>query len=82
MAVEAVVWRFGATERRLHMIHASAFAVMFATGLVLWLPMLAQLLSNRPLVKAIHLTAAVAWLTALALVMLLGDGRALRRTRR
>lgn len=59
MAAE-VVWRFGATERRLHMIHASAFAVMSCSGLVLWLPMLAQVVSNRPLMKAIHLTAAVA----------------------
>jgi len=84
MAAEpaARVLRFGATERRLHTIHAAAFGVMFATGLVLWLPMLAQLFSNRPLMKAIHLTAAVAWLTALALVALLGDRGALRRTRR
>ena len=73
--------RFGATERRLHMIHASAFLVMFATGLVLYLPMLAQIFSSRPMVKAIHLTAAVAWLTALALVAILGDRRALRNTR-
>jgi formate dehydrogenase subunit gamma len=78
----AHVLRFGATERRLHMIHASAFLVMFATGLVLYLPMLAQIFSSRPVVKAIHLTAAVAWLTALALVAILGDRRALRRTRR
>jgi formate dehydrogenase subunit gamma len=81
-AGEAGVLRFGATERRLHMIHASAFFVMFATGLVLYLPMLAQIFSSRPVVKAIHLTAAVAWLTALALVAILGDRRALRRTRR
>src|SRR5436305_716040 len=35
------VMRFGATERRLHTIHASAFVVMFGTGLVLYLPVLA-----------------------------------------
>jgi formate dehydrogenase subunit gamma len=75
------VARFGATERRLHTIHALAFVVMFATGLVLYMPALAQLFSSRPLVKGIHLVAAVAWLTALALVALLGDRRALRRTR-
>ena len=55
---------------------------MFATGLVLYMPALAQLFSSRPIVKGIHLVAAVAWLTALALVALLGDRRALRRTRR
>jgi formate dehydrogenase subunit gamma len=78
---DARVLRFGATERNLHMAHASAFLVMFATGLVLYLPMLAQIFSSRPVVKAIHLTAAVAWLTALALVAILGDRRAVRRTR-
>ncbi len=78
----ARVLRFGATERHLHMIHGSAFGVMFATGLVLYVPALAQIFSSRPIVKGIHLAAAVAWLTALALVALLGDRRALRRTRR
>jgi len=76
------VARFGATERNLHTIHALAFVVMFATGLVLYVPALAQVFSSRPIVKGIHLVAAVTWLTALALVALLGDRRALRRTRR
>ena len=76
------VARFGRTERALHWVHASAFLAMLATGLVLYLPLLAQLLSDRPLMKALHLVAATAWLTALALVALLGDRRALRRTRR
>ncbi len=78
----ARVLRFGATERRLHTIHAVAFGVMFSTGLVLYVPAFAQVFSSRPLMKAIHLTAAVAWLAALALVAILGDRRALRRTRR
>jgi formate dehydrogenase subunit gamma len=83
MAAEgARLRRFGATERNLHTIHAVAFAVMLATGLVLYLPMLAQLFADRPLTKAIHLAAAVSWLTALALVAILGDRRALRGTRR
>ena len=76
------VLRFGVTERTLHAIHGSAFAVMFATGLVLYVPAFAQIFSSRPLMKGIHLTAAVVWLTALALVAILGDRRALRRTRR
>ncbi len=74
--------RFGATERNLHTIHGVAFVVMFASGLVLYLPMFAQLFSDRPLMKGIHLVAAAGWLTALALVAILGDRRALRRTRR
>lgn len=74
--------RFGATERHLHTIHASAFVVMFVTGLVLYVPTLAQVLSDRPLFKGIHLVAAAAWMMALALVAVLGDRRALRRTRR
>jgi formate dehydrogenase subunit gamma len=76
------VLRFGATERNLHTIHASAFAVMLGTGLVLYVPALAQVFSSRPLMKGVHLTAAIAWLTALALVAILGDRRALRSTRR
>jgi formate dehydrogenase subunit gamma len=78
----ASVLRFGATERNLHTLHGVAFAVMFASGLVLYLPMFAQLFSDRPLMKGIHLTAAGGWLTALALVAILGDRGALRRTRR
>ena len=74
--------RFDRTERTLHWIHAGAFMAMLATGLVLYLPMLAQVFSDRPLVKALHLVAAAAWLTALALVALLGNRRTLRRTRR
>src|SRR5918993_1243722 len=76
------VARFGGTERMLHWAHASAFLAMLATGLALYLPLLAQVLSDRPLMKALHLVAATAWLTALALIALLGDRRALRRTRR
>jgi formate dehydrogenase subunit gamma len=78
----ARVLRFGASERHLHTIHAAAFVVMLLTGLVLYLPMLAQVFSSRPLTKAIHLGAAAAWLTALALLALLGDRRSLRSTRR
>jgi formate dehydrogenase subunit gamma len=76
------VLRFGLTERRLHTVHATAFAVLLATGFVLYLPFMAQIVSDRPLVKAIHLAAAALWLTALALVVVLGDRAALRATRR
>jgi formate dehydrogenase subunit gamma len=76
------VQRFGVTERRLHTIHATAFFVLLLTGFVLYLPFLAQIVSDRPLMKGIHLVTAVVWLTALALLALLGDRAALRRTRR
>lgn len=75
------VQRFGRTERVLHWAHAGAFMAMLATGLVLYLPFLAQIVSARPLMKALHLVAAVAWLTALLLIPLLGDRAALRRMR-
>ena len=58
--------RFDRTERTLHWVHASAFMAMLATGLVLYLPMLAQVFSDRPLVKALHLVAAAAWTLACA----------------
>jgi len=76
------VARFGASERRLHTIHGVAFVVMLLTGLVLYLPFLAQIFSSRPIAKGIHLVAAGAWLTALALLVILGDRAAMRRTRR
>jgi len=79
---EPRVVRFGLTERRLHTAHAAAFAVLLATGFALYLPFLAQIISDRPLMKSIHLVTAALWLTALALVAVLGDRDALRRTRR
>jgi len=81
MAAEPRVARFGATERHLHTVHAAAFAVLLATGFALYLPFMAQIVSDRPLMKAIHLVTAVGWLTALVLVVVLGDRKALRRTR-
>ncbi len=82
IAAEPRVARFGLTERRLHTIHAWAFSILLLTGFVLYLPFLAQIVSDRPLMKGIHLVTAVAWLTGLALVVLLGDRAALARTRR
>lgn len=76
------VVRFTATERLLHWVHAAGFLVMFATGLLLYLPSLSDALGGRPQAKAIHLGAAVVWLTALAVVALLGNRPALRRTMR
>src|SRR3954452_2429041 len=82
MGREARVVRFGLTERRLHTAHAAAVGVLLVSGFALYLPVLAQIISDRPLMKSIHLVAAALWLTALALAVVLGDRDALRRTRR
>jgi formate dehydrogenase subunit gamma len=82
VAGPALVPRFGRTERVLHWVHAAGFFGMLASGLVLFLPSLSAAVGDRPTVKAVHLGVAAAWLTALALVSVGGDRRALRRTRR
>jgi len=82
MASRTHVRRFSRTERAIHWIHASAFFVLLASGLVLYLPALSTAVANRPLVKAIHIYTAVTWIVALALVILVGDRRGLRETLR
>jgi formate dehydrogenase subunit gamma len=74
--------RFSRTERALHWAHATAFLVLLASGLVLYLPSLSERISRRPLVKAVHLWTAVAWIAALTLVVLIGDRAGLRATLR
>ena len=74
--------RFSRTERALHWVHASAFFVLFWSGLCLYLPSLAELIGRRPLLKDIHVYTALAWLAALALVVLAGDRRRLLATAR
>ena len=74
--------RFSVTERLIHWIHASAFFVLLASGLVLYLPSLSELVTRRQLVKAIHVDTAIAWAVALALVVAFGDRKGLRRTLR
>jgi len=76
------VRRFSRTERTLHWVHASAFFVLLASGLVLYVPRLSELVGRRPLVKDIHFDTGLAWMLALALVIVLGDRRGLRRTLR
>jgi formate dehydrogenase subunit gamma len=68
-----MVRRFGRTERTLHWVHATGFLAMLATGLVLYLPVLSELVARRNLVKNVHLLAAVAWVLALAMVLVVGD---------
>ena len=77
MASERMIRRFGPTERALHWVHASGFLAMLATGLILYLPALSEAVARRNLVKNVHLLAAVLWVLALALVLLLGDRRRL-----
>ena len=74
--------RFSRTERALHWVHASAFLVLLGSGLCLYLPSLAELIGRRPLLKDIHVYTALAWVGALALVLLAGDRRRLLATAR
>src|ERR1700745_4032485 len=75
------VRRFSLTERAVHWIHATAFFVLLATGLVLYLPNF-DFVGNRPLWKHLHIYTATAWAIALVAVVVLGDRRGLRRTLR
>src|SRR5690348_507289 len=76
------VKRFSATERTLHWVHASAFFVLLASGLVLYVPKLSELVGRRAFVKDIHFDTALAWLAAIVVVVLVGDRRGLGRTLR
>jgi formate dehydrogenase subunit gamma len=77
----ATVPRFDTTERAVHWVHAAAFFSLLATGLALYLPVLASMVGNRPVLKALHLGTATLWLTALLALAVTGDRRRLRRTR-
>lgn len=77
---ELYLKRFSLTERALHWVHAAAFFVLLGSGLVLYLPRLSELVSRRPLVKAVHIYTALAWLIALVFVVAVGDRRGVRRT--
>jgi formate dehydrogenase subunit gamma len=55
MAPERMIRRFSRTERALHWVHASAFFVLLASGLVLYVPRLSELVARRQLIKDVHL---------------------------
>ena len=74
--------RFTRTERSLHWVHAAAFLVLLATGLILYLPGLSAEVGRRPLIKDIHWWTAVSWAGALALIAVAGNRRALVRAAR
>lgn len=73
-----LVLRFTRTERALHWIHTAGFVAMLATGLLLYVPALAQVVGRRDLVKNLHLLTAVAWMAALLVVIAAGNRSALR----
>ena len=81
-APERRVVRFGPTERALHWVHASAFLALLGSGLCLYLPSLAEAVGRRPLLKDVHVYTGLAWISALALVVLSGDRRRLLATAR
>ena len=66
----------------MHWVHATAFVVLFATGLGLYLPSLAEAIGRRPLLKSVHIYTAVGWAVALVAIVLAGDRGALVRTAR
>ena len=69
--------RFDLTERALHWMHASAFLVLLATGLILYLPALSTLISRRQLVTGVHLWVALAWAVALVVILIVGNRKRL-----
>ena len=82
MATTRRLPRFTRTERAVHWVHATAFLVLLATGLCLYLPSLAEALGRRPLWKTIHLYTALVWLVALVAIVVVGDRKSLRATLR
>jgi formate dehydrogenase subunit gamma len=76
-ASSGYVRRFGRTERTLHWTHATAFFLLLATGLILWVPDLAIAVAHRRYVKDVHLLTALFWAVAVVLIVVLGDRRTL-----
>jgi formate dehydrogenase subunit gamma len=75
------VKRFSPVERLLHWVNALGFFFLLATGLILYLPSLSELVSRRQTVQGLHFWAGVGWLGALAAVLLLGARRLLATAR-
>jgi formate dehydrogenase subunit gamma len=75
------VKRFSPVERLLHWLNAIGFIFLLATGLILYLPRLSELVSRRQFIQSIHFWAGVAWLGALIAVVLLGGRRLLATAR-
>jgi formate dehydrogenase subunit gamma len=75
------VKRFSPVERLLHWVNAVGFFFLLVTGLILYLPRLSTLVSRRQTVQYIHFWGGVAWLVALAAVLVLGGRRLLATAR-
>jgi formate dehydrogenase subunit gamma len=75
------VRRFSGAEQSLHWLLAVSFLTMLATGLILYLPSLAEVAAQRQLWKSIHLGAALGFWVGLLLVWSSAPGE-LRATRR
>jgi formate dehydrogenase subunit gamma len=80
MAPERTIRRFSRTERALHWVHASAFFVLFGSGLVLYVPRLSELVARRPLVKDLHLYTGIVWAVLVAVLLVFGLRHGLRET--
>src|SRR4029078_1425983 len=59
-----------------------ASRALSGSGLAPSLPSLAAQVARRPFVKDVHLLTALAWILALAAVVVIGDRRGLRATTR
>jgi formate dehydrogenase subunit gamma len=81
-AARRYVRRFSRTERTLHWVNAVCFLFLLATGLILYLPSLSVLVSRRQLVQEVHFWSGVAWVSLLAIVVVLGDRRGVLRLAR
>src|SRR5206468_12194055 len=68
-------------ELILHWVNALGFFFLLATGLILYLPRLSVLVSRRQTVQYIHFWGGVAWLGALAAIIVLGGRRMLATAR-
>jgi formate dehydrogenase subunit gamma len=75
------VKRFSPIERLLHWVNAAGFFFLLATGLILYLPSLSILVAHRQEIQYIHFWGGVAWLVALAAVIVLGGRRLLATAR-
>lgn len=73
MSTATTITRFGRSERALHWTHAAGFLAMLATGLILYLPVLSELVARRNLVKNIHLFSALGWAVVMVAIVVLGD---------
>src|SRR5579862_7300066 len=71
------VKRFSPVERLLHWVNALGFFFLLATGLILYLPRLSVIVARRQFIQSIHFWGGVAWLAALAAVLLVGARRLL-----